>query len=60
MTEQEWQDEIRRRDEIIDSLEGIRADYLYMDAKMEALKAVIERSITHEETKKLVRVIVYA
>lgn len=60
MTEEEYQDEIRRRDEIIDSLEGVRMDYLFMDAQIQALKSVIERSITGDEIRKLVRAIIYA
>ncbi len=32
MTEEEWQNEIRRRDEIIDANKSIELDFLYADA----------------------------
>jgi hypothetical protein len=32
MTEEEWQDEVRRRDEIIDANKGIELDFLYAES----------------------------
>lgn len=61
MTEDEWQDEIRRRDEIIDSLKGIELDCLFFGAKLEAIKCIIEGGATHKEKVKMVRaLIIYA
>lgn len=60
MTEEEWQDELRRRDEIIDSYEGLKLDSLFEDARLSAIKCVLDKSITGDEACKLVRALVYA
>jgi hypothetical protein len=61
MKEEEWQDEVRRRDEIIDANKGIELDFLYADAKLQAIKCIIESSASEREKLKMARaLIIYA
>jgi hypothetical protein len=61
MEPEEYKDEITRRDDIIDSYKGIESDFLYVDAKMNAIKNIIEsRSSEHEKIKMIRALIIYA
>jgi hypothetical protein len=61
MTEEEWQDEVRRRDEIIDAMKGLELDTLFFDAKLQAIKCIVESKATEKERIKMVRaLIIYA
>ena len=61
MTEEEWQDEVRRRDEIIDANKGIELDFLFFDAKMQAIKCIVESKANERERLKMIRaLIIYA
>ena len=54
MNKDEWQDEIRRRDDIIESYKGIECDFLFIDAKLSAIKYIIESKATAAERVKMV------
>lgn len=61
MTPEEYQDEIRRRDEIIDGYKGIELDFLFFDAKMQAIKCIVESKANERERLKMIRaLIIYA
>lgn len=61
MTNEEYQDEIRRRDEIIDSYKGIESDFLFFDAKLAAIKCITESRADHAEKHKMIRaLLIYA
>jgi len=61
MTPEECEDEIRRRDEIIDGYKGIELDFLFFDAKMQAIKCIVESKASEFERLKMIRaLIIYA
>lgn len=60
MTEEEWQAEIKRREDIISALEGVQADFLFFDAKLQAIKLILGTGITAQEKNKLISKLVWA
>lgn len=58
MTEEEWKEEIRRRDEIIDSLKGVELDFLFLDTKIRAIKCIVESEASGQERLKMIRALI--
>jgi len=58
MTNEEYQEEINRRDEIIDSYKGIQLDVTFLNTKLSVIHTIIDSSATESEKLKMIRALI--